>query len=376
VLALFLASCASEQPAATTEEATDVAVETGPQAPVTPEPEPTLPAEEPEPQLPSIGEIDVVEEPVLAPEGIFSGTTAALDALDSYRYTTLFTFVGEDDGEVESGSIELTGVIAGEGRIHLKWRDLGEDRLLEVIRIDDEAWMAENGEWSAVPTLVADAMSQAVLIYAPSVAWGGVFGGLEQTATYIGREMVNGIEALHYTSTYAQWGGNWGGELTNASGDVWIAEAGYPLKYSFTASGSDDEGGSGLVTWTMELSDINEILVIEPPAEFSGSVTPPDNTPPANQDSREAASVSLRDLEGTYSATANGITVSMTIYDADSETAYGVFSSTNVGATEFVALLIDRTLIVTFIDLSEMRFRVNSTTSLTDADSGMVLRRR
>lgn len=264
-LALCIASCASEQPADTVEETADVAVETSPQAP------PEIPAlgdttpivEELQP--PSIGAIDVIDEPIPAPEGVFSGATAALDALDSYRYKTLFTFVGEDDGEVESGSIELTGVIAGEGRIHLMWKDLGDDRLLEVIRIGDEAWIAENGEWSAVPTLVADAMSQAVLIYAPSVAWGGVFGGLEATSTYVGRETVNGLSAHHYTSTYAQWGGYWAGELTNASGDVWIAEAGYPLKYSFTASGNDEEGGSGLVTWTMELSNINEILVIEPP---------------------------------------------------------------------------------------------------------------
>jgi len=269
ILALLMAACGSEEPAdevaadgpapeiasPDTAELEDVADES-----VEPSVEPADEA-----PLPTIGAVDVVDEPLVPPEGVFSGATAALDELDSYRYTTLFTFVGEDDGAVESGSIELTGVIAGEGRLHLMWRDLGDDRLLEVIRIDDQAWIAEDGEWSAVPTLVADAMSQAVLIYAPSVAWGGVFGGLEATSTYVGRESVGGTPAHHYTSTYAQWGGYWAGELTNASGDVWIAEAGYPLKYSFTASGTDDEGDSGLVTWTMELRDINEILVIEPP---------------------------------------------------------------------------------------------------------------
>ena len=269
IVALLLAACGSDEPV----DEVDAAGPTpGIASPDTAEPgdaadesvePPVEPAEEA--PLPSIGAADVIDEPMGSPEGVFSGATAALDELDSYRYTTLFSFVGEADGEVDSGSIELTGVIAGEGRIHLMWKDLGDNRLLEVIRIDDQAWIAEDGEWSAVPTLVADAMSQAVLIYAPSVAWGGVFGGLEATSTYVGRENIGGTPAHHYTSTYAQWGGYWAGELTNASGDVWIAEAGYPLKYSFTASGTDDEGDSGLVTWTMELGDINEILVIEPP---------------------------------------------------------------------------------------------------------------
>jgi len=260
ILALFLASCGSEQPAdadAVTEPVSEAA------------PEQVTELESPdvieETTSPSIGEMTVVEEPTAAPEGIFSDAETALDALDSYRYTTRFTFVGEEDGEVDAGSIELTGVIAGEGRIHLTWKDLSEDRLLEVIRIDDRAWIAEDGEWSEVPTLVADAMSQAVLVYAPSVAWGGLFGGLETTSTYVGLDTVDGIPAHHYTSTYEQWGGYWAGELTSASGDVWIAEAGYPVKYSFTASGVDEDGTSGLVTWTMQLSDINQSVTIEPP---------------------------------------------------------------------------------------------------------------
>jgi hypothetical protein len=264
VLALGLASCTSNEPADTSDTTASVTEEAGPETSAETSTEAPIAEDTTQP------EATIAEAPVSAPEGVFSGAAAALDALDSYRYTTRFTFVGEDDGEVESGSIELTGVVAGPGRIHIMWRDLGDDRLLEVIRIDDQAWMAEDGEWSEVPTLVADAMSDAVLIYAPSVAWGGVFGGLEATSTYVGEEEVNGVSTYHYTSTYAQWGGYWAGELTNASGDVWIAEEGYPLKYSFTASGADEDGDSGMVTWTMDLSDVNEILVIEPPISDGG----------------------------------------------------------------------------------------------------------
>jgi len=239
----------------------------------------TSPAESPEPAVPPTEPTEVpvaavdappdaaasAEDVVPAPESAFSRAQLALEQLESYRYTTSFLFVGEEEGEPESGSIELTGIVAGPDLKHLTWRTLEEDESFEVIQIGEEAWILDDGAWEKVPVLVAEAMSQAALVYAPSVTWSGLFGELEPDSTYVGKDTVNGIPADHYTATYRQWGNYWQGDLIDAVGDVWIAEAGYPVKYHFSATGVDEDGDRGTVTWTMDLSDVNEPILLEPP---------------------------------------------------------------------------------------------------------------
>jgi len=201
----------------------------------------------------------------IAPEGIFARATAALQALNSYRFTTSFLFTGQEDGEIESGSIEISGEIMGPQSKHFVWSDLEENEQFEIIQLEDEAWVYDDEEWEAVPIFVAEAMSQAVLVFAPSVVWDGLFGGLESESTYVGLETVDGIPAHHYTSTYQQWAGIWEGDVLDATGDVWIAEAGYPLRYNFTATALDEDGNQGVVTWTMRLTDAGAEIIIEPP---------------------------------------------------------------------------------------------------------------
>ncbi len=263
VLALGLAACSPNEGTAPAEQEPQTSSGTEGAAPAATEPVGNMTAPSPEPK-PAPAE-ETSAEVVLPPEGAFSNANTALAGLNSYRYSTLFTFVGEEDGEAEAGSIELTGIVAGPNRMHLIWRDLGGGDRFEVIQIDDQAWVLDEGGWEEAPVLVAEAMSQAVLIYAPSIAWGSLFGELEPTANYIGEETVNGVSAHHYTSTYAEWGGYWQGELTNASGDVWIADAGYPVKYNFSATGIDEDGDRGTVTWRMDLTDVNAPITIEPP---------------------------------------------------------------------------------------------------------------
>jgi len=216
--------------------------------------------------------VEPAGEDLISPEGAFAGASEALAELNSYRYTTVFSFVGEEDGEVEAGSIELSGVVAGPDEKHLIWTSLEDEERFEIIQLGQRAWVLSDGAWEEAPVLVAEAMSQAVLIYAPSVAWGGVFGELEPTATYVGKATVNGVSAYHYTSTFEQWGGYWPGQLENAAGDVWIAEAGYPVKYEFSATGVDEEGDSATILWRMDLVDANRELTIEPPGSGSAGM--------------------------------------------------------------------------------------------------------
>ena len=270
-LCLVLVACSSDNGddlAQTTDPATTEPVPIEPLIePDTPDEAPELgTVEEDQPSDPEpLLEVEVDVEIDLAPEGIFAGSTAALEALESYRFTTVFLFTGEEGGEVESGSIELSGEIMDAEHKRFVWRNLEDGEYFEIIQLEDDAWVYDDGEWESVPLLVADAMSQAVLVFAPSVVWGGLFGGLETQSTYVGSETVDGMLAHHYTSTYQRWAGYWQGDLLDATGDVWIADAGYPVRYNFTATGIDEDGERGSLSWTMELTDVGENIVIEPP---------------------------------------------------------------------------------------------------------------
>ena len=89
--------------------------------------------EQPEPSEPDVPlQVEVDVDINLAPQGIFAGAAAALEALESYRFTTSFLFMGEEDGEVESGSIELSGEIMDAEHKHFVWRNLEDGEHFEL----------------------------------------------------------------------------------------------------------------------------------------------------------------------------------------------------------------------------------------------------
>ncbi len=230
----------AESPPATSGQDLTVAVETG-----------------------SVGAELTVELPPI--EGVFANAAQALEALDSYRFTSTFSFIGQEAGQPQAGSIEVQGDVVAPDRQRMHWQDLETGDQFELVQIGSTAWIQSDGTWQQVPVLVAEAMSQAVLVYAPAISWSGLYGELQTTSNYIGEDTINGIPAHHYASTYSEWGQTWNGELTGATGDVWIARDGYPVKYQFAATGVDEQGNQGSVTWTMELSDVNASISIEPP---------------------------------------------------------------------------------------------------------------
>ncbi len=269
LLGLALAACSSDS----TSDGTDVAQVSSTDSETVEESDATTaaPAELQE-ETPDLGTVEAppedlatLSEPTPLPENAYAGASAALEALTSYRFVTSFVFTGEEDGEIESGSIELSGEIMDANRKRFTWKDLSEGEEFQLIQLEDQAWVYSDGAWEAVPPMVASAMSQAVLVFAPSVVWGGVFGTLDSEASFVGRDSVDGVPALHYTSSYHQWAGYWQGQLVDAMGDVWIAEEGYPLRYRFSATGIDEDGNRGSVLWTMQLSDANAPIEITPP---------------------------------------------------------------------------------------------------------------
>ena len=206
-----------------------------------------------------------VDGTVPALDDIFAESTAALAGLQSYRYATTFSFTSKEGGDAESGSIEVRGAVASSERQSMTWKDLESGDEFGIIRVGARAWLREAEEWTEVPTMVADAMSQGILVYAPAVGWGTFAEELQATSTYVGLETVNGTPARHYTSTYLGWSSSQRDEVTDAEGDVWIAEEGYPVRYRFAAKTTSEDGSRGTMLWTMELSDVNGQVSIDAP---------------------------------------------------------------------------------------------------------------
>ncbi len=272
-LALVLVGCGSkETPAVAPQESeTSTASESTPSAPPpeTPSPEATPPAEaaatlgetEPERETPAI------ETPLEAPpEGLLSRSTGALATLKSYRYTTRVKYEGTDGDEIDAGSIEIIGEYASPDREHVTWTDLVTGEGFEIIRIGDTAWMHEDEEWMEVPQMAVESIMQVVFLFAPVYAWEGMAGELETGSNFVGKEVVNGVSTLHYSSDYGGWEARFQGDLHEASGEIWIAEEGFPVRTIFTASSIDEDGNQGSVEWRMDLTNVNQPISIEPPA--------------------------------------------------------------------------------------------------------------
>lgn len=226
----------------------------------------TTPTEEPAPETPT-PETPPTTAPITEapPEEIFAGSSAALQGLKSYRYLSLFKFETEEEAKITAGSIEIEGEYVPPDREHVTWTDLSTGEKFEVTRIGDEAWMKEDDEWTEVPVQVAESMMQMVSIFSPAHSWGTLYEGLPDASNLVDKEVVNDISCFHYASSYNQWGATFSEEITEAKGDIWIAEEGFPVKYLFKASGTDSEGNSGSVEWSMELKDVNQPISIEPP---------------------------------------------------------------------------------------------------------------
>ena len=212
-------------------------------------------------------ETPAIETPLEAPlEGVLSRSTGALDSLESYRYTTRIKHEGTDGDEMDAGSIEIIGEYASPDREHVIWTDLATGEGFEIICIGDSAWMYEDEEWIEVPQMAVESIMQVVFLFAPIYAWEGMAGELEAGSNFVGKEVVNGVATLHYSSDYAGWEESFQGDLQEASGEIWIAEEGFPVRTIFTASSVDEDGNQGSIEWQMDLTDVNQPISIEPPA--------------------------------------------------------------------------------------------------------------
>lgn len=193
------------------------------------------------------------------------------EALDSYRMVVTMTWKEvKADGTTEEGTMEMLneydrasqsrrfkisgsapdseGVAAGEA---------GE---LEMIQIGTTSYMRSNGEWMAAQ-LEDDADDQMNWMSDPDDFTSG-------EGTYVGKETANGVSAKHYHYVEAGVGGMGigFGAADRAESDVWVSEEhNVVVKAVIEWEGKDVEGTQWTGSMGLDVTDINEPIVIEAP---------------------------------------------------------------------------------------------------------------
>jgi hypothetical protein len=263
IAALILAACGGGAPAATT-EATRAPVENKPAA------QPTQPPAE----MPSVGK----EEPATPEPFELTDVSAGLGNLNSYKASFSMTFEGKENGQPKTSTMAFTEefvkdppakrtVITGLGGM---LGDTGtptpdQSSGIESIEVGGKMY-SKMGDICTQVT--AESGPQANAMMDPGSIIGGVRG-----AQRVGNETMNGVPAVHYKLDVS--GLETLGYL-NGSGDVWVAEPGnYVVKYVFQATGTDKLfGGSsseGTIKWDYEVSDVNQPIDIQAPADCGGA---------------------------------------------------------------------------------------------------------
>ncbi len=289
ILIVALAGCGTKKPATSQSSTTPTSTETKTSTttspsntPATPQPpaqEPVAsdtPAAQPEttatvtqPETPAVQPEETATDASdegTDPSATFSKSVQALQSLASYRYTTTMKYEGTGNSAADSGTVEVHGEYSAPDRYHLSVNDSSEGKKSEFIKIGASLWVNNEGEWTKVPDMAVPAMSQSIFSFGLSFVWGSLAEGLETGSNFVGKEKVNGIKSLHYSSTNSDWEKGIEAGFQNAHGDVWIAEAGFPVKFVFTASGTDEDGNSGSMEWRSNVTDVNTDVKISAPA--------------------------------------------------------------------------------------------------------------
>ena len=200
---------------------------------------------------------------------------AALDELDSYRMVVEFRFENAD-GTTEEQTIEIAHTREPAAEHTIMSEMMGEEQSgdIEIIHIGSQQWMRMGEEWiySEVQEGEEDFIGDAA----------GIEGFNEEDladAKDLGLETVNGIRCRHYeldeeSAAFAE--GVIDGEVEEAHGEIWVAEeSGLPafmVRYELQAtSTATDESPVEKFFVTMNVTDVNTNITIEPPTEAEAS---------------------------------------------------------------------------------------------------------
>jgi hypothetical protein len=267
-LVLVLAACGGGKetaaPAQGSASPTQAAGSSKPAAAPTEVPKPTAapqPTKAPEPTA-----VPTAEEEAFS----LGSRDAGLDQLKSYRATWKAQWTSTDQGKTESGTWDWTEEFTSEPKArHFLWRaadsqDSSKVNLFETWQIGDVTFIKSSDDAECVSFSSEDAAKNMEGMFNPTTL------GSVNDAKYAGRDTVNGIATKRYT--YASKLGLTG-NAAEVNGEMWVAtDGGYVVKDSVKWKGGGglfglggDANGEG--TWTWELSDVNQVAEIKPPAE-------------------------------------------------------------------------------------------------------------
>jgi hypothetical protein len=232
------------------------------------------PADKPVAQPTSRPAQPAVEQP--ASDAIeLANVTAGLNELNSYQSSFTMTFEGTEDGQPKSSTLSFTEAfvkdppakhtsITGFGAM-LGSGAASDQGAIETIEVNGKQY-SKIGDTCVQVT--ADSGPQANAMFNLDSIIGNVRG-----AQKLGNETLNGVPTEHYKIDAS---GLAGLGYTNGQGEVWVAKPGdFVVKYTFEATGKDmffgNTGTEGTIKWVYEISQINQPIDIQPPANCSGA---------------------------------------------------------------------------------------------------------
>jgi hypothetical protein len=152
---------------------------------------------------------------------------------------------------------------------------------ISFIQVGDTAWMYESqsNTWMQVP---AGESSFAEGFFKPEDLMSGFDVNKGQRSLL--PEEVNGVSCYKYTFTEKDFTANQGEAVKNAAGEAYIAvDGGYVVKMALNGdvsyTTSDQMFDEGTIKLTFDLTDINQPITIEPPAEAKAQTGGRDDLP-------------------------------------------------------------------------------------------------
>ena len=201
-----------------------------------------------------------------------------LDKLKSYRMRWQSEWTSSDSSTAEKASWDWVEEFSSEPpALHWTWKVL--DNASEQKTTNMEAWQIDNTTYMSTQGIgdQANCMSFSSEDETNQLTK-GLFSpnslGSVTDAKYVGTEAVNGVQAKHYK--YDEKAAGLAG-FGKVSGEIWVAvDGGFVVKDMMSwqgaagfFGGNSEAQGDG--TWTWELSDVDQPVSIEAPANCGGA---------------------------------------------------------------------------------------------------------
>jgi hypothetical protein len=204
-------------------------------------------------------------------------SVSSVQNLSSYRVGFRFDWKGTKAGQPVEGYIDMRSAFVREPAAReMQFEAMGMDQAsaqspskISFIQVGNTAWMYESqsDSWMQLP---AGESSFAEGFFKPEDLMAGF--GVNKGQRSLLPEEVNGVSCYKYTFTEKDFTASTGEAVTNASGEAYIAvDGGYVVKMTINGdvsyTKSDQMFDEGTISLTFDLSDINQPITIEPPAE-------------------------------------------------------------------------------------------------------------